>query len=57
MNTVLVLHPKWLKILTNSKHRVLVQASAGEKIGYPDASYKEAGAEIVPSAEEVIKQK
>lgn len=37
-------------------HKVLVQQGAGEKIGFSDALYQAAGAEIVKSAEEIYKR-
>lgn len=42
--------------LTKRGHRVLVQATAGEGSGYSDAAYKEAGATMVATIEEVYAQ-
>lgn len=47
--------PTMVKTLVENGHRVLVQTHAGEKIGYTDQLFAEAGAEIVPSLEEVYK--
>src|SRR5208337_733653 len=45
--------PAVVKALVDAGHKVLVQTLAGAQIGYSDAAYKEAGAEIVKSAKEV----
>ncbi len=45
--------PVGVDLLTMRGHKVVVQAGAGEGSGYPDALYKEAGAEILPTADEV----
>lgn len=45
--------PAVVNLLVRSGHTVLVQASAGTKIGYTDEMYREAGATIVPTAEKV----
>lgn len=37
-------------------HHVLVQKNAGEKIGFLDAHYKQAGAEIIDCAEEIYQR-
>lgn len=37
-------------------HQVLVQAKAGEKAGFEDEAYRNAGAEIVHTAEEIFKR-
>ncbi|MEM6517673.1 MAG: alanine dehydrogenase [Bacteroidota bacterium] len=39
--------------LTKNKHTVYVQSTAGEGSGFSDAVYKEVGAEIVPTIEDV----
>ena len=46
--------PASVRELSTMGHRVLVQAGAGAEIGLGDAAYRTAGAEIVPSAEEVF---
>lgn len=45
--------PAVVDLWVHAGHRVLVQASAGEKIGYLDEMYRKVGAQIVNSAEEV----
>lgn len=45
--------PELVRLLTDSGHKVLVQSGAGEKIGFTDALYAQAGAQIVPTAEAV----
>jgi alanine dehydrogenase len=45
--------PSGVKALTESGHRVLVQASAGLGSSLPDREYVEAGAEILPTAADV----
>lgn len=48
--------PVGAEILTAHKHRVLVQSGAGLGSGFEDQAYREAGAEIVDSAEEVYQR-
>src|SRR5437588_1170277 len=48
--------PSGVKALVDAGHKVLVQTQAGEGSSMPDAEYKEAGAEIVGSAEVVWKR-
>lgn len=48
--------PGSVKELIVNGHHVLVQKGAGEKIGFDDRSYEQAGARIVNSAEEVYAQ-
>lgn len=45
--------PGGVSALTRAGHRVLVQASAGARIGFSDAAYQSAGASIMESAAEV----
>jgi alanine dehydrogenase len=45
--------PSGAKTLHEAGHRVLVQAGAGAGSSLPDAEYREAGAEILPTAAEV----
>ena len=45
--------PNYVKALVSHGHKVRVQAGAGEKIGFFDLHYQEAGAQIVASACEV----
>jgi alanine dehydrogenase len=45
--------PSGAKALTESGHEVLVQAGAGLASSLPDEDYRDAGAQIVPSAEAV----
>lgn len=48
--------PSSVRELTASGHEVIIQKSAGEKIGCDDLSYQQAGARIVDSAQEVYQQ-
>lgn len=41
--------------LTRKGHRVLVETKAGEGVGFTDEDYREAGAEVLPTAEGVFK--
>jgi alanine dehydrogenase len=45
--------PSGAKALAEAGHKVLVQAGAGSASSLPDEDYREAGAEIVPSAVDV----
>jgi alanine dehydrogenase len=47
--------PHAVQSLIGHGNRVVVQQGAGEKSNYSDNDYSEAGAEVVPSAEEVYK--
>ena len=47
------LTPAGAEALTNAGHEVLVQAGAGEDSGFTDDFYEDAGARILPGAEEV----
>lgn len=47
------LTPSGAKELTRRGHRLYVQASAGVNSGFPDADYVAAGAEILPTIEDV----
>ena len=49
------LTPNSVKCLVNSGHEILVQKNAGASIGFFDAQYKNFGAKIIESAEEVYK--
>ncbi len=44
------LTPAGVNALTTSGHTVVVEINAGEKIGFSDQAYKEAGAIVVPAA-------
>ena len=46
--------PASVRELTHRGHEVLVQASAGEGVGFSDAVYETAGAKIAPNAEDVF---
>ena len=48
--------PAEVEFLTHQGHRVVVQAQAGMGSGIEDSQYHEAGAEIVPAAENVWRQ-
>ncbi len=45
--------PAMVRALKESGHDVFVEAHAGEKIGFTDDLYRQAGAVVVPSAKEV----
>lgn len=45
--------PSMVQALVNSGHRVMVQSLAGERIGFTDALFVAAGAQIVKTAKEV----
>jgi alanine dehydrogenase len=47
--------PSGVKALVDAQHKVLVETKAGELSSMPDSEYKQAGAEIVGSAEDVWK--
>jgi alanine dehydrogenase len=47
------LTPAGARALTDAGHRVVVEKSAGEGSGFEDALYERAGAEIIPSADDV----
>jgi alanine dehydrogenase len=48
--------PSVVKALVDARHKVLVETKAGELSSMPDNEYKQAGAEIVGSAEDVWKR-
>ncbi len=48
--------PGSVRELVACGHRVLVQKGAGEKIGFLDAMYKQAGADIIDYAEEIYQR-
>ncbi len=45
--------PAGVKMLADAGHTVLVEAGAGAQSGFPDAEYRDAGAEILSEAAEV----
>ncbi len=45
--------PDTVRAFVEAGHRIQVQSKAGEKIGFSDAMYSKAGAQIVDSAEEI----
>src|SRR5437764_15409216 len=45
--------PAGVHALVSDGHRVLIEAGAGSGSGIPDQEFKDAGAEIVPSAKDV----
>ena len=47
------LTPDGVRELTAAGHRVLIQSRAGEKVGFPDALYQTAGAQVVAASEEI----
>ncbi len=47
------LTPAGARALNDAGHRVIVEKSAGEGSGFEDALYERAGAEIIPSADDV----
>ncbi|SFR81463.1 alanine dehydrogenase [Marinobacter daqiaonensis] len=48
--------PASVRELTGSGHQVLVEVGAGAAIGFTDDSYRDAGARLVESAEEVFRE-
>jgi len=48
--------PASVRELVDAGHQVLVQAMAGEKIGFDDESYRAAGAEITETPAEIFKR-
>ncbi len=50
------LRPVGSELLTRQGHRVLIQAGAGVEAGFPDQEYDAAGAQIVPSAQDLWAQ-
>lgn len=46
--------PGSVRELTHRGHRVMVETSAGEGIGFGDDAYRAAGAEIASSAEDIL---
>ncbi|MEI9894197.1 MAG: alanine dehydrogenase [Chthoniobacter sp.] len=50
------LTPAAVRQLASKGHRVVVEKSAGAGAGFPDASYKEAGAVLVSSHEEIFEK-
>ncbi len=50
------LTPRGVRILADLGHRVFVETGAGEACRFPDAAYREAGAEIVFRKEEVYRR-
>lgn len=47
--------PEMVRVLVSNGHKVVVQAGAGEQIGFSDQDYRSCGAEIVNTAAEVYK--
>ena len=47
------LTPGGARALVGTGHRVIVQAGAGVKVGFPDEQYRAAGAQVVTSAQDV----
>lgn len=50
------LAPRGVRILSDLGHRVFVETKAGEASRFPDAEYREAGAELVFRREEVFRR-
>ncbi|MCZ6689545.1 MAG: Re/Si-specific NAD(P)(+) transhydrogenase subunit alpha [Planctomycetota bacterium] len=46
--------PSFVSKLTKAGMEILVEEGAGSKAGYPDATYKEQGARLVPDASEIF---
>ena len=46
--------PSVLPTLAQSGLSVLLQQGAGEKAGFPDVAYQEQGAQLAPTAEQVL---
>lgn len=49
-----IVTPVEVRSIAGCGHEVLVQAGAGERAGFADRAYEEAGAEIVPAAEDIF---
>ena len=47
------LTPESVGVLIKNNHEVFIQKEAGAEIGFDDELYKEAGAEIIDSAQEL----
>jgi len=47
--------PQNIKPLSSAGFEIIIEAGAGEKAGYPDAEYKDKGAQIVGSRDELFK--
>jgi alanine dehydrogenase len=45
--------PDGVRALVQAGHTIRVQAGAGSDIGFPDAAYREAGAELASTAGEI----
>lgn len=50
------LTPDGVRVLTGSGHGVWVESGAGQGSGFPDEEYREAGARVTPSTEEVFRE-
>tara|TARA_B100001057_G_scaffold5036_1_gene4552 strand:+ start:580 stop:1698 length:1119 start_codon:yes stop_codon:yes gene_type:complete len=50
------LTPDSVQVLTKKGHQVLVQSNGGFEAGFTDEDYKNAGAKIIDSAEEIFKK-
>jgi alanine dehydrogenase len=48
--------PDGVRVLVKSGHHVLVEPSAGEGSGFPDEAYRQAGAQLARSKEELFRQ-
>ncbi len=48
--------PSSVRELIHNGHKVVLQSTAGDAIGFGDATYQAIGAEILPTAEEVFQQ-
>jgi NAD(P) transhydrogenase subunit alpha len=48
--------PSTLPALTKAGLKILIQAGAGSKAGYPDSAYQEQGASIAPNQEQLFAQ-
>ena len=51
-----IVTPVEVRSIAGCGHEVLVQAGAGERAGFEDRAYEEAGAKIVPAAEDIFRQ-
>ncbi len=49
----IALRPKTVEQLTQQEHQICIETGAGERAGFSDHEYSEAGAKILPSAKEV----
>lgn len=54
--TRVALTPEWSKTLVSDGHKVLIQSKAGDACGFSDDEYRETGAEVVDTIDDVYKK-